>query len=739
MPKEQPKIDYKELQELMLLQPQLMPIKDIAPNNGQIPEVPKNPRLIHNEKFRKLKESITNDPEFMAVRELMVYFYDGKYITIGGNMRYHACRELQKEAVPCKILPEDTPKEKLIKWALLDNASFGDWDWEALANEWDKGLLDSCCIDLPEVGEVEPEEEAKEDGFDVKAAARKEAVSKLGDIYKLGNHRLICGDSTKQETIAILMGADQADCIITDPPYNVNYEGSNGKKIENDNMADAAFQDFLTDAFNAANNHLKPGGVFYIWHADSEGYNFRTAAKRVGWKVRQCLIWRKNSLVLGRQDYQWIHEPCQPAGTMVLTTEGEKPIELLTENDRVVSFDSLSGQVKGYRNGGYAIKTASREYSGNIYSVKVGDKTTKTTDNHQFSVRFNNDAKNKYCTYLMKRGNWWRVGISRTYDARQFGLKTRFHNEQAEAAWIISIHEDNTEAQIMEQIITCKYGIPYTIWETNAMSRKMKRSQKQVEEIYSKLNLQEMEKNANRLLEDFGRSSKYPLLTKETARQKFSRRVTAKINACNLLPGIMQLPIPKKNEHGEQNFEWNDIDSVTYTNEVCRVYSLAVDKYEHYIADGIITHNCLYGWKDGAGHYFIGRRDLTTIQETAEELDIEKLTKQEMKDLIQKMLNIPTTIMDEKKPSKSEDHPTMKPIPLIGRQVKNSTLPGQLVLDMFGGSGTTLIACEQLGRRCASVEFDPVYCDVIVRRWEELTGCQAEYLGNFMNEKEKEE
>ena len=214
-------------------------------------------------------------------------------------------------------------------------------------------------------------------------------------------------------------------------------------------MADALFQEFLTDAFTAANGVMKPGAAFYIWHADSEGFNFRAAAKRTGWTVRQCLIWNKNSLVLGRQDYQWKHEPC------------------------------------------------------------------------------------------------------------------------------------------------------------------------------------------------------------------------------------------------------------------------------------------LYGWKDGAGHFFTQRRDLTTVQETLDKVDLNAMTKQEMKDLLQQIMDsgrIPTTVIDCDKPSRSEDHPTMKPLKLIGRLITNSSRPGETILDTFGGSGSTMMAAEQLGRRCLMAELDPTYCDVIIKRWEEYTGKKAELI-----------
>jgi hypothetical protein len=460
--------------------------------------------------------------------------------------------------------------------------------------------------------------------------------------------------------------------------------------------------------------------------------NFRLAVRNANWKLRQTLIWVKNAQVLGRQDYQWKHEPCQPAGTMVCTTGGLVPIEQLKDGDRVISFDSYSGQVKGSKNGGYAIKTASRDYDGQMYYIRVGAATTRATDNHQFSVRFNGNAKKKYCTYLMRRGNWWRVGQTKAYDSRQFGLKTRMHQEKADAVWLISMHEDKIEAQVAEQILAVKYGIPYTIWEQDRFAKCASRSKVQIESIYAALNLSELKKNAERLLHDYGRSERFPFVDKVSQRHRFSTRVTAKINACNLVPGLMQLPIPKEDMGKYPNFTWEEISDVKFLPFKGKVYSLAVEKHEHYIADGIITHNCLYGWKDGAAHYFRDVRTETTVIPDADELDFETMKKEEMKALLYQIYDdgFPKTVMDENKPAKDDDHPTMKPVRLFGRLITNSSRQGEIVLDTFGGSGTTIVACEQLGRKGRLVELDPHYCDVIINRWEQLTGEKATLIRN---------
>lgn len=164
-------------------------------------------------------------------------------------------------------------------------------------------------LDIIELAE-EPVDVEEDSDFDT--TPPEEPKSKPGDLYQLGRHRLLCGDSTSLDDVEKLMGGEQVDLLITDPPYNVAYEGGTADKltIQNDDMEDEEFRQFLRDVYASADTVMKPGAAFYIWHADSEGYNFRGAAHDIGWTVRQCLIWNKNTLVLGRQDFQWKHEPC---------------------------------------------------------------------------------------------------------------------------------------------------------------------------------------------------------------------------------------------------------------------------------------------------------------------------------------------------------------------------------------------------------------------------------------------
>lgn len=400
-----------------LLMTTILPLDSLVKNEGQIDGLPKNPRTIRDDKFQKLVDSIREYPKMLALRELLVFKHNEQYVVVGGNMRYEALKQLGYKEVPCKVIPEGTTIEELRAYLLRDNSNYGEWDWDDLANLFEDFELDAAAIDLPFIEDENQHnsesEDVQEDDFDeneddIPARAQR------GDIWQLGEHRLMCGDSTKHEDVARLMANEQADLWLTDPPYNVNYEGGTEDKlrIANDNMNSGDFRQFLTSAFSVAVDFLKKGCSFYIWYASREHINFESSLNAVGLTVREQLIWNKSSLVLGRFDYHFKHEPC------------------------------------------------------------------------------------------------------------------------------------------------------------------------------------------------------------------------------------------------------------------------------------------LYGWKDGAAHNWYNDRSQTTV-------------------------------MDFEKPTKNDLHPTMKPVPLFAYQIANSSKKGDIVLDTFGGSGTTIIACENLGRKGRSMELDPHYCDVILARWEKLTGKTA--------------
>lgn len=277
-------------------------IAEIKPN-------PKNPRVIKDDKFLKLVESLRSFPQMLEKRPLVcVTDIDGKVFPLGGNMRLKAANELKMKELPV-LMADDWTEEQRQEFIIKDNVGFGEWNWEELQADWDVEQLGDWGLDIPKQFIVEAE--AEEDEFDVPVGGSETDIV-LGDLFEIGPHKLLCGDSTQTDTFGKLFGDQLADLVVTDPPYNVAYEGKTKAKltIENDSMKDGDFYQFLYDFYTALGSYIKAGGAWYVWHADIEGANFRKAMSDSGIMVKQCLIWIKNSMVMGRQDYQWKHEPC---------------------------------------------------------------------------------------------------------------------------------------------------------------------------------------------------------------------------------------------------------------------------------------------------------------------------------------------------------------------------------------------------------------------------------------------
>lgn len=236
---------------------------------------------------------------------------DKDNVIIVGHTRYKAAKKLGMDKVPV-VVASNLSDEQVRAYRLADNKTgeLTDWDMSLLDDE----LGDIADIDMSDFGfdlDLDDDEvEVQEDDFDDEIP--EEPKSKLGQIYQLGRHRLMCGDSTNPEMVKKLVGGVQCDLLLTDPPYNVGYEGKQSSKmtIKNDRQEDDKFYKFLFDAFSVAKDNLKQGASFYIWYASSEAANFNNAANNAGLSVREELIWEKNNLVMGRQDYQWKHEPC---------------------------------------------------------------------------------------------------------------------------------------------------------------------------------------------------------------------------------------------------------------------------------------------------------------------------------------------------------------------------------------------------------------------------------------------
>ena len=259
--------------------------------------------------YEKLKRSLE---EFGYV-EPVIWNKTTSHV-VGGHQRLKILLDMGITEVECVVVEMDAEKEKALNVAL--NKISGDWDKDKLAlliadlqgTDFDVSLTGFDPSEIDDLFKDSLKDGIHDDDFDVDAELQRPAVAKLGDVWLLGRHRLVCGDSTKADTFTALMDGKLANLVVTDPPYNVNYEGAAGK-IKNDNMDNEAFYDFLLAAFTNTEAAMAQDASIYVFHADTEGLNFRKAFSDAGFQLSGCCIWKKPSLVLGRSPYQWQHEP----------------------------------------------------------------------------------------------------------------------------------------------------------------------------------------------------------------------------------------------------------------------------------------------------------------------------------------------------------------------------------------------------------------------------------------------
>lgn len=290
----QPTMEIKEL-----------PLKELKPAAYN----PRKKLKKGDKEYEKIKQSLL---KFGYVDPIIV---NEDLTVIGGHQRLTVLKDLDYETAKCVIVDLPKEDEKALNIAL-----------NKITGQWDEALLADLLLDLqesdfnlnltgfepPEIDDILSnvhDKELSEDEFDVEEELKKPTVSRHGDIWQLGKHRVICGDSTKAETYKQLLDDRKANLVVTDPPYNVDVEETAGK-ILNDNMSDGDFYQFLLSMFTQVENHMEDDASIYVFHADTEGLNFRKAFKDAGFYLSGCCIWKKNSLVLGRSPYQWQHEPC---------------------------------------------------------------------------------------------------------------------------------------------------------------------------------------------------------------------------------------------------------------------------------------------------------------------------------------------------------------------------------------------------------------------------------------------
>ena len=282
-----------------------LPLKELKPAAYN----PRKKLKKGDKEYEKIKQSLL---KFGYVDPILV---NEDLTVIGGHQRLTVLKDLDYETAKCVIVKLSKEDEKALNIAL--NKITGQWDEALLADllldlQESDFNLDLTGFEPPEIDDILSnvhDKELSEDEFDVEEELKKQTVSRHGDIWQLGKHRVICGDSTKAETYKQLLDDRKANLVVTDPPYNVDVEETAGK-ILNDNMSDGDFYQFLLSMFTQVENHMETDASIYVFHADTEGLNFRKAFKDAGFYLSGCCIWKKNSLVLGRSPYQWQHEPC---------------------------------------------------------------------------------------------------------------------------------------------------------------------------------------------------------------------------------------------------------------------------------------------------------------------------------------------------------------------------------------------------------------------------------------------
>lgn len=380
----------------------------------------RNPRKITGDQMAKLERSLEKDPEFLWNRPCLVNKIGDDLIVYAGNQRVRAAKKLKWTEIPCIIdenLSEEVIKDRIIK----DNKQFGTFDFDILGDDYEvpelieAGFLEEELLGKmgDDIDQIEPEEE------DAVPEPAKESDSVIGDIYELNKHRLICGSSTEDSIRAALFGDSQCDLIVTDPPYNVAYTGKtkDALTIENDSMGNEDFYKFLYDAYVNMFISSKEGAPIYVFHADTEGLNFRKAFMDAGFKLSECLVWIKNAFVIGRQDYHWMHEPI-----LYGWKEGEAHKWYSDRSQTtVLSFD------RPQRNGEhptmkpleilmYLIKNSSKEkdivfdpFLGSGSTLMASEQTNRICYGVELSPQYCDVIVNRFKAYMEKSGTPYKI------------------------------------------------------------------------------------------------------------------------------------------------------------------------------------------------------------------------------------------------------------------------------------------------------------------------------------------
>ena len=424
-------------------------LTQIEPNKGQIRGLAANPRTWSNVDVELLANSIRETPELLAARGLLVIPRGDSYVTIGGNMRLAALRQLGEEYAPCIVIPENTTTDKLRELSIKDNGSFGNWDIEKLQSEWSNLPLSDWGVtwEQQELPSSTPLEDIEED---TPPAIEEDTPSetRLGDVYRLGNHILVCGDSTDVRAYEFM--EERASVMLTDPPYNVSYQGKTPEamNIENDKQTPEDFAEFLGKAFKACTQHLIDGAALYVWEAAANEPLFREAFDSTpDWRYLQTLIWVKSHFALGHADYHWQHEPClyghygsskpyfipnRTLSTIIEDEDGAEKDPSVMKKSELVAYvrdirermkhevqTTVLRELKPLRNNihptlkplklfGRLIRNSSRE-DDTILDIFAGGGTTLIASEKLGRKSYNIELDPKYCDAIMSR-YWQHTG-----------------------------------------------------------------------------------------------------------------------------------------------------------------------------------------------------------------------------------------------------------------------------------------------------------------------------------------
>ena len=354
---------------------------------------PNNPRLIKDDKYMKLVESIRTFPEMMEKRPIVcVTDVDGKIFPLGGNMRLKALQELKYKEIPDSWvqMADEWTEEQRNEFVIKDNVGFGEWDWDILANEWDTEKLEDWGLDVPSF-ETEEFLEAEEDDFD--EAPPENPITVLGDLYEIGEHRLLCGDSTDSDQVAKLMNGEKADMVFTDPPYNIDYEGvkkGNHDKIKNDKMSDEDFTQFLYDALNINCD------TFYVCCSWQYSHLFRKALENLQKPVKSFIVWDKVNPAQHLDKYFKQHEIILYHGKF----GGEKTIRgdvWQTKRERNTVHPTMKPIA--------IIEMALNDNLGkiNIYDAFLGSGSTMVASHQLKRKCYGMELDPKYCDVIVRR------------------------------------------------------------------------------------------------------------------------------------------------------------------------------------------------------------------------------------------------------------------------------------------------------------------------------------------------